>query len=218
MSSYDDQNGGTATLSTVSIPSDTRLETIERTIVLRGIRDILFDRYPGDNNTQLAWAEKVYLIPGTDILCLPVENIHSFFCAHNTESATKRLRDPRKYKKICGAISSFCMFSGPPEYPEFCPFTRDGDVIRVGAFGEHTEEQSGIFLDRRVARLEKGIPNPKERPRLPLPWGLEWRLTILKNSEIKEAEIRNICIEGGIAVGFGTFRGQFGKFLVESWG
>ena len=76
---------------------------------------------------------------------------------------------------------------------------------------------SGLYLDRRVARLDKGIPNPKERPVLPLPWALEFELAILPNKEIKEQEINNLFSEGGLAIGLGTFRGVYGKFRVDGW-
>lgn len=177
----------------------------------------MFDRYAGDNDTKLAWHEKIYLVPGTNILCLPAMNINSFFTAHNTPSAPKRLRDKRKYKDICNAISSFVMFEGPEKDPEYIPFLRDGKLITVGEFGDDLDEESGLFLHRSVARLDKGIPNPKERPTLPLDWWLEFKITIFKNNAIKEAEIRNLLIEGGLAIGLGTYRGTFGKFVLESW-
>lgn len=68
-----------------------------------------------------------------------------------------------------------------------------------------------------MARLDKGIPNPKERPVLPLPWSLEFELAILPNQEIKETEIYNLFVEGGLAIGLGTYRGVYGKFFVEKW-
>ncbi len=202
---------------TKSVSSDTRLETTERTVEVKGIRPIMFDRYAGDNDTKLAWHEKIYLIPETNVLCLPAININSFFTAQNTASAPKRLRDKRKYKDICNAIASFVMFEGPEETPEYVPILRDGKPITVGEFGDSEEPESGLTLHRSVARLDKGIPNPKERPMLPLDWSLIFKITIFKNNAIKEAEIRNLLIEGGLAIGFGTYRGTFGKFLVESW-
>lgn len=86
--------------------SDTRLETIERNVTLVGLNDVMFDRYAGDNKTKLTWEQKVYLKPGTNILCMPAMNISSFLSSHNTNSAPKRLRDPRQFKKICNACLS----------------------------------------------------------------------------------------------------------------
>jgi|TARA_Y100000296_G_C5107434_1_gene223306 hypothetical protein len=201
---------------TVSRQSDTQLQKTERTIEVVGLRPIMFDRYAGDNDTKLQWHEKIYLKPGTNVLSLPCTNINSFFTSVNTASATKRLRDKRKYKDICSAIQSFVVIEAI-DGGEYCPFLRDGKPIEVGEFGDEVDELSGVYLRRDVARLEKGIPNPKARPVLPMPWSLAFKLTILKNTAIKEAEIRNLLIEGGVAVGFGTYRGVYGKFLVDSW-
>jgi hypothetical protein len=176
----------------------------------------MFDRYAGDNDTKLSWTEKIYLKPNTSVVSLPTININSFYTAHNTPSAPKRLRDKRKYKDICNAIQSFVMIEAM-DGGEYIPFKSDGEVVNIGVFGESEDEISGIYLHRSVARLDKGIPNPKERPVLPMPWSLTFRLRIVPNNAIKEAELRNLTIEGGIAIGLGTYRGQFGKFQVTQW-
>lgn len=199
-----------------AVESDTRLNTITRNVTVEGIRPIMFDRYAGDNDTRLSWQEKIYLKPGTSQLVLPTTNINSFFTAHNTPSAPKRLRDKRKYKDLCNAIQSFVLINAP-DGGEYVPFLREGKPIEIGAFGEERDEKSGIYLHRSVARLDKGIPNPKERPTLPLPWALSFEITIVQNNAVKEAEIKNLLSEGGIAIGFGTYRGQYGKFVVSDW-
>ncbi|MBU9660923.1 hypothetical protein KTF22_03325 [Burkholderia multivorans] len=109
------------------------------------------------------------------------------------------------------------LYRKPLPKPGELPILRDGEPIRVGAFGEDFDPASRIYLHRSVARLDKGIPNPKERPVLPLPWSLEFTLDIYPNKEIKEQEIRNLIEEGGLAIGLGTFRGVFGKFIIEAW-
>lgn len=43
------------TKETKSIKSDTRLEVTKRTVTLKGLTPIMFDRYAGDNNTKLEW-------------------------------------------------------------------------------------------------------------------------------------------------------------------
>ena len=200
----------------VAIASDTRLETVTRMVQVEGFRPIMFDRYAGDNNTRLAWNEKMYLRPGTNQLGLPIDNVFSFYTAINTSSAPKRLRDSRKYKDICSAIQSFVLFEGE-DGGEYIDFKRDGKVIEVGSFDEHHDELSGLTFHHSVARLPNGIPNPKERPLLPLPWTLRFRMTIIPNALIKEAEIKNLTVEGGIVIGFGTYRGRYGKFQVTEW-
>ena len=202
---------------TTSKKSDTRLERVTRRVVLQGQRDLMFDRYPGDNKTQLMWNQKIYLIPGTNTLCLPATNIVSFLTAHNTNSAPKRLRESKFFKKIANACLSFTSINGPDDNPNYIPIIRKGEPIQVGDFGDDHDPTSGIYLHRSVARLDKGIPNPKERPVLPRPWALEFTIDIYPNKEIKEQEIRNLIEEGGLAIGLGTFRGVFGKFTIETW-
>ena len=190
-----------------------KFETITRKVRLCGLKDVMFDRYAGDNNTKLTPGQKFYLAPtGSPHIGLPGLNIMSFLSAHNTNSAPKRLRDKRKYKDICNACLSFVSIG-----QQFIPFTRDGKPIEFGEFVEDRDELSGAYIHRTVARLEKGIPNPKERPVLPTPWDLEFDLTVFPNNEIKEQEIINLFQEGGLAIGLGTFRGVFGKFKIDKW-
>jgi len=200
-----------------STKSDTRLEIVERKVTLAGLTDIMFDRFPGDLTTKLTWDQRVYIIPGTNTLCLPTANISSFLSSHNSNSAPKRLRDARKYKAICNACLSFTSIKAEGENSSYIPFTRNGKPIKLGKFGDSLEKESGIYLMRHTARLEKGIPNPKERPVLPTPWELSFVFTIFPNQEIKEQEIYNLFVEGGVAIGLGTYRGMYGKFEVKKW-
>lgn len=201
-----------------AVASDTRIQRIRRTVCLKGLNDVMFDRYPGDNTTKLDWHQKVYLKPGTDLISLPAMNIVSFLSSHNTNSAPKRLRDKRKYKDIANACLSFCIVSGP-DGGSYIPFLRDGKPIQLGTVraNEERDAKSGLYLHRSVARLEKGIPNPKERPVLPMDWEIRFNVDILPNKEIKEQEIKNLIEEGGLAIGIGTFRGVFGKFVIDEW-
>lgn len=188
-------------------------DIIRRRVTLCGITDIMFDRYAGDNNTKLEPWQKLYLQPGDSrIIGLPAVNLMSFLSAHNTNSAPKRLRDKRKFKDICNACLSFTNIQ-----PSFIPLLRDGAPIQFGAFVEDVDASSGAYIHRSVARLDKGIPNPKVRPVVPLPWSMEFDFTLYPNAEVKEQEIQNLFEEGGRALGLGTFRGVFGKFEVTGW-
>lgn len=188
-------------------------EIIERTVEICGTKEIMFDRYAGDNNTKLEPHQKLYLEPGdSSIIGIPAINIMSFFSAHNTNSAPKRLRDKRKYKDICNACLSFLEIQ-----ETFIPLLRDGQPIRFGRFENDRDALSGAYVHYSVARLDKGIPNPKQRPVIPLPWGIVFNIRIYPNKEIKEQEIQNLMVEGGRALGLGTFRGLFGKFIVTRW-
>lgn len=199
-------------MSAVKINKST--DIIERKIVLCGTKPIMFDRYAGDNNTKLEPWQKLYLEPGdSKVIGIPATNIMSFLSAHNTNSAPKRLRDKRKFKDIANACLSFVEIQ-----EDFIPFIRDGKPIKFGKFDNNNHDPlSGTYIHRSVARLDKGIPNPKERPVLPVVWKIAFTLRVYPNKEIQEQEILNLFEEGGRALGLGTFRGLFGKFIVEQW-
>lgn len=182
-----------------------------REVELCGMTEIMFDRYPGDNSTKLSPDQKVYL-DAEGRLVLPALNVKSFMSAHNTNSSPKRLRDKRKFKDIANAMLSFVEVA-----PVEIPFLRDGRKITFGSFVEDRDDSSGMYVHRSVARLDKGIPNPKERPVLRLPWSLAFTLKIFPNREIKEQEVFNLFDEGGVAIGLGTFRGVYGKFSISRW-
>jgi len=188
-------------------------EIVTRKVKLRGLTDIMFDRYPGDNDTRLEPHQKLYLEPGgSRVIGLPSLNIMSFLSAHNTNSAPKRLRDKRKYKDIANAMLSFVSIR-----EQFIPLMRNDKPIKLGKFDGDKDAVSGCYVHRSVARLDKGIPNPKVRPVVPLDWGLDFTMDIFPNREIKEQDILNLIEEGGRAIGLGTFRGVFGKFRIEEW-
>lgn len=200
-----------------SVKTNKPTEVIKRKIVLCGSKDIMFDRYAGDNNTKLEPHQKLYLAPtqGDEypVIGLPSANIMSFLSAHNTNSAPKRLRDPRKFKAIANACLSFVDIE-----ESFIPLLNDkNEPIRFGSFVDDYDEISGAYIHRSVARLDKGIPNPKVRPVIPVAWKVEFNMTIWPNKEIQEQEILNLVEDGGRALGLGTFRGVYGKFYVESW-
>lgn len=200
---------------TTSVKINRHTDIIKREVILCGTKDIMFDRYAGDNKTQLEPHQKMYLHPGEEypIIGLPAANIMSFLSAHNTNSAPKRLRDKRQYKDIANACLSFLDIE-----ETFIPLLRDGKPIQFGSFKNDKDEVSGAYIHRSVARLDKGIPNPKVRPVIPAPWELKFHLTLFPNKEIQEQEILNLFEDGGRALGLGTFRGVFGKFYVKSWG
>jgi hypothetical protein len=194
-------------------------EKITRTVRLRGLTDVMFARYAGDNDTKLEPWQKLYLA-GEDgrTICLPSASIMSFLSAQNTDSAPKRLLDPRKYKRFAQACGSYVMVA-----PDMIPFLRDGKAIDFGKLdgrkpdGTVFDAKSGVYIRNDVARLEKGIPNPLSRPVLPLPWELEFTLTLWPNKEVQEQQLLNVVTDGMIAIGIGTWRGRFGKAEVVGW-
>jgi hypothetical protein len=179
----------------------------------------MMDRYPGDNDTLLSPSQKLYYADDGSTLVIPSTNLMSFLSAKNTDSAPKRILDARKYKKFTEACASFVMISADTEeYSEDLVLLKGTAPIVFSGFGDDEIcPTSGVFIKRDVARLEKGIPNPKVRPVLPLPWALEFKLTLFPNDQIQEQQLKNVFEKGGIAVGIGTWRGRFGKFTIAEW-
>lgn len=188
-------------------------EVIRRAVHVRGLTPIMFDRYAGDNQTQLEPWQKLYL-GGEEgrTICLPSANIMSFLSAQNTDSAPKRLLDSRTYKKFCFACASYISVG-----PHMIPFLRDDKPITFGRLVGDVDTKSGIHIERHVARLPKGIPNPKVRPVLDTPWELKFSLTILPNNQIQEQQLLWVFQQGLMALGLGTWRGQYGKAEVAHW-
>ena len=196
-----------------SVKINRTTDIIERKVILCGTKPIMFDRYAGDNNTKLEPWQKLYLKPGDSrVIGIPAANVMSFLSAHNTNSAPKRLRDKRKYKDIANACLSFVEIG-----EDFIELLRNDKPITFGKFDKDHDPESGVWIHRSVARLDKGIPNPKERPVVPLDWKVAFTLRLYPNKEIQEQEILNLFEDGGRALGLGTFRGLFGKFYVEAW-
>lgn len=97
------------------------------------------------------------------------------------------------------------------------PLMRNDEQICFNGFSDDKDEEAGISVHRCVARLEKGIPNPKIRPVVDLPWSLSFVLSLYQNPTLAEPMLRMLFEQGGIACGLGTYRGVFGKFEVTQW-
>jgi hypothetical protein len=187
-------------------------KTITRQVTLTGLTEILFDPYAGDNKTKLAPEQKMYFLPGgKGEIVLPALNILSFLAARNTVSAPQLVIGGKGYGAICDALLASVTIS-----PSHILFLRDGKpIIFGGKFIDDVDPLSGITVVRHVARLLKGIPNPKERPMLGLPWQLKFTMSVLPHDELNEKLIENLFVDGGVRLGLGTFRKAFGKFTFD---
>jgi hypothetical protein len=166
----------------------------------------MFDRYAGDNKTHLAPEQKLYL--QNQVVVLPSTNLMSFLSAQNTESAPKMLLDKREYKTVASALLASTQIT-----PFLIPFLRDGKPIHFGgSFVDDVDPTSGMRIVYHVARLDKGIPNPKIRPMLETPWQLKFKMIVSPHPDLNEDLIENLFVDGGVRLGLGTFRKAYGKF------
>jgi len=169
---------------------------------LVGIAPILFDRYAGDNKTELPVAEKMYL-DDAGHLTIPTINIYSLLCAENTKSVTRQFFG-KNAKTTAMGISAFVTIE---PFDALVLHDDNGPIVFSG-FNEQ------ILVDKRVARLPKGIPNPKVRPRLNLPWYLECTVTWTPNNLCTLENLRQAFVMGGV-IGVGTYRHAFGRYRVD---
>ena len=187
-------------------------KAITRQVTLTGLTEIMFDPYAGDNKTKLAPEQKMYFVPGgKGAIALPALNILSFLAARNTVSAPQLVIAGKGYGAICDALLASVTIS-----PSYIPFLRNGQpIVFGGKFIDDVDPVSGMVVVRHVARLAKGIPNPKERPMLGLPWQLKFTMTVLPHDALNEKLLENLFVDGGVRLGLGTFRKAFGKFSFD---
>lgn len=177
---------------------DTKLIKVQ----LSGIRPLMFDRYAGDNNTTLPPEEKMYLTDG--LLTIPAINLFSLLCAENTKSVTRQFFG-RQGKTIGLGISSYTNIT-----PFEIPLMDATGPIRFQGWNEQ------IWVRKDVARVKGGIPNPKTRPVLGLPWRLEFELEYQDNTYCTLENLRQAVTWGG-TLGLGTFRPFFGRYELTGW-
>lgn len=173
-------------------------------VQLSGLRPLMFDRYPGDNSTQLPVHEKLYL-DSEQRLILPAVNLYSMLCAENTKSVCKQFFG-KNGKTIALGISSYTIIE-----PFDIPIMANGEQIQFTGFGEK------ISVHKSVARLAKGIPNNKERPLISCPWNLEFVIEYQDNKYCTLENLRQAVTMGG-TLGLGTFRPFFGRYEVTKFG
>jgi len=176
-------------------------DSLTRQVTLNGLSDLMFDRYAGDNDTALAIEEKLYYADDGKTLVLPVQNLFSFLAAENTQSCAKRFCG-KKWKGVAAAVKS-CLVILPDPIP-----------ILDGKFTGFNEK---VQIRHDVARLKNGVPNPKERPFIRRPWQLRFEIELFENEYLKETTLRQHFEKGGLLIGLGTYRPQFGRFEVAKW-
>lgn len=179
------------------------MKTIKRKVILKGITPIMFDRYGGNNDEQLPPMKKAYYSSEGNLV-FPALNVTSFLSSQNTESAPQRVVG-KKWKTVAKAALSFVQIS-----PFEIPILREGKPVT----------ENDLVIMKHVARVKKGnlsVPNPKERPVLGLPWSIEFDITLWETNELSESVLQRLFEVGGLAIGIGTFRGVFGKFVVDKW-
>lgn len=174
---------------------------------LSGLRPMMFDRYSGDNATQLPAQEKMYLTPEQRLI-LPAINLYSLLCAELTPSVTNRFFK-KIGKTIALGIKSYTLIQ-----PDEIPICDDKGQIEFHGWNGQ------IRIHEATARVKKSggliVPQPKQRPLLELPWHIDFAITYQENSHCSLESLRQAIEFGGI-LGLGTFRPFFGRYEVTKW-
>lgn len=170
---------------------------------LSGLRPLMFDRYAGDNSTTLPADEKMYLTADRHLM-MPAINLFSLLTSENGKSVCRQFFG-KAGKTIALGIASYVSIE-----PFEIPILDDkGPIVFSGFNGQ-------ISVTHHVARLPKGIPNPKTRPMLSLPWSVSFQVTYQDNKYCTLENLRQAFSMGG-TLGLGTFRPYFGRYEVARW-
>jgi hypothetical protein len=175
-------------------------------ITLKGTRPLMFDRYPGDNNTQLRPEEKFYMKENGE-LYIPAINLYSLLVAENSKSVCKQ---------FCGKgwrTVAHCISSSTNIEPFDIPILDGEKQIVFKKFNEK------IFVHKCVARIKKAalsIPSPKERPTINTPWNISFVMEINESKDLSFTTLRNLFEYAG-SMGIGTFRPFYGRFELDKF-
>lgn len=172
-------------------------------IRLTGLRPLMFDRYAGDNNTKLPPQELMYL-DSQQRLTIPAINLYSMLCAENTKSVCRQFFG-KAGKTIALGIAGYTTIE-----PFELLLQDDGGPIVFDGFN------TKIYIHKSVARVKGGIPNPKVRPTLALPWHLDFEVKYNENKYCTIDNLRQAFQMGG-SLGLGTFRPFFGTYELTGW-
>lgn len=170
---------------------------------LSGLRPLMFDRYAGDNNTTLPPEEKMYLT-SERALVLPVVNLFSLLCSENSKSVCRQFFG-KNGKTIAMGIASYVSID-----PFEAPITDNGEPIVFNGWNDK------ITIHKAVARVKGGIPNPKIRPLIGLPWCVDFEVTYQENKYCTLENLKQAFVMGG-TLGLGTFRPYYGRYEVTMW-
>lgn len=170
---------------------------------LSGLRPMMFDRYAGDNATALPPEEKMYLSPDLHLI-MPAVNLYSLLVSENGKSVCRQFFG-KGGKNIALGIASYTSIE-----PFDIPILDDSGPVKFSGWNGQ------ISIHRSVARLAKGIPNPKVRPMLSLPWSVSFEVTYQDNKYCTLENLRQAFMMGG-TLGLGTFRPFFGRYEVSRW-
>lgn len=180
---------------------------------LRGLADIMFDRFI-DHSKEDRPPEKKFYLEGDNRVVLPNECIYSFLFRDLPPRGVIRKVEARGAADYISAGQANLIIN-----PTLIPFVDgEGSLIVFNGFGPdkrfYIVEMAGItkMAGGKVIKQEA-----RKRPVLRLPWFLDFKVELWANEKIDAEKLRTYFDRGGLEVSLGTFRPRFGRFMVERW-
>jgi len=180
-------------------------EIVKKSVTLNGLTPIMLDRFVGQE--EIPVEQKLYRAADGETLILPSTNIMGFLASKSSNSCLRQFTSNKDWKIIEPILRSSIAV-----YPESIPITDNGEHI---LFHDWTEK---IRVDERQARPSSTARVIARRPKIELPWRLDFGIAINESEKINEGMVRDWFDRGGflVGVGGGTTIG-FGRFTIGGW-
>lgn len=182
---------------------------------VEGVSGVMFNRFI-DMTSEHTPDEKMHLelVDGKKLLCWPSENVMSFLGARSGGKSCAAKFMGKKAGPYYDAVLASVVIE-----PEYIPITKEGKRVEFHGWRDEEDKASGLKIAHHKAIVVKNkalIPVPQARPVLALPWEMDFSVSWFSANEAKitRALLEDWFMRGGLAVGFGSYRPRFGRFLV----
>lgn len=192
------------------------MERQEIQIKLKGLVPIVFDRFHNHSKEVISPERKLYLVDG-NVIVFPVQNLKSFLEREKPAGAIKTV-EKASYKEYVPIVKSHVDFG----YNSYFPFLDDNDhPIAFKNFNDKSRWQ--ILLESPITFGSNGSVIKQEarpRPMMLPPWNLKitvglWSSDV--NTKVTEEKLRTWFETGGLLVGLGNHRPDYGRFQITRW-
>ena len=179
-------------------------------ITLKGISDIMFDRFYDHSKEDRPPEKKLYL-DEKGVAVLPNENVYSFLF--------RETRPTGIIKKVEGKPAKDFIDIGQAHIainPTLIPFLDDKDKpIKFKGFNNG----SGFYINDWSAPVTVGSGKAikqeiRLRPVLALPWQLKFNIVLFDNNKVTPDKLESWFEQGGIVTALGSYRPRHGRFQV----
>ena len=193
-----------------------KLQITKIDVTLEGISDIMFDRFYDHSGEDRPPERKLYYDPDGNI-CLPATNIYSFLFRDLPPTGAIRYVEKKKAKDYFAIAKGHVIVN-----PGLIPMVDDkGKKIGVGEDLKLVENgRFRIVEEGGITKMSGGKiikQEARKRPVLLLPWLLSFELSVVKNDIVTPDKLESWFEAGGFAVALGTYRPQYGRFIIKKW-